>query len=510
MSEVRRRQQPSREEEPPPTMEELPNIRGDELNIAVLLLLYLLQGIPLGLSGALPMILQNRGASFKQQAAFSFALWPFSIKLLWAPIVDCLSYKNFGLRKTWLVPTQLLIGFFLIFMSFNLEEWLGINDTKKEPSVLLITILFFSLNFLVATQDIAVDGWAITMLHRRNVNYASTCNSAGQMAGYFLGYVIFIALESADFCNNYIRSEPKPEGIVSLTGFFFFWGVVYIVVTLAIAILKHESGEEMPPTSPLRAIIESYKQLITILKLPSIQRLAILCLTAKIGFAACDGVTTLKLTESGVPKEKLAILAIPLVPLQVILPIIVTGISARSRPLDLYLKVFPYRLGFNIITALLVSMTHLILVDNDIPGYFYIILLVVLCLQQVTVTTMFVQAMAFFAHIADPTVGGTYMTLLNTLNNLGGTWTTTTALALIDTFTYKSCSNETVGNDCSNQKLVKECEEMGGTCSTTIDGYYFETALLTIFGLLWFKYWVRKVVRHLQLRPLSSWKVQAR
>lgn len=509
MSQVRRRQ-PLPEVAPSPSMEELPNIRGDEVNIAVLLLLYLLQGIPLGLSGALPMILQNRGASFKQQAAFSFALWPFSIKLLWAPIVDCLSYKNFGLRKTWLVPTQLLIGLSLIIMSYNLEDWLGISDTKKEPSILLITVLFFSLNFLVATQDIAVDGWAITMLHRRNVNYASTCNSAGQMAGYFLGYVIFIALESAEFCNKYIRSEPKTEGIVSLTGFFYFWGVVYIIVTLAIAFFKKESGEEMPPTSPFRAIVDSYKQLFQILKLPSILRLTIFSLTAKIGFAACDGVTTLKLTESGVPKEKLAILAVPLVPLQVILPIIVTGISSRSRHLELYLKVYPFRLGFNIITALIVSMTHLILVDNEIPGYFYVILLIVLCFQQVTVTTMFVQAMAFYAHIADPSVGGTYMTLLNTVNNLGGTWTTTTALALIDTFTFKSCTNETLGSDCSTSTLTKDCEDSGGACNTLVDGYYLETIILTIFGFIWFKYWGQKVVRHLQLRPLESWKVRGR
>ena len=33
---------------------------------------------------------------------------------------------------------------------------------------------------------------------------------------------------------------------------------------------------------------------------------------------------------------------------------------------------------------------------------------------------MFVSIMAFFAQVSDPAVGGTYMTLLNTLTNLGG------------------------------------------------------------------------------------------
>lgn len=43
------------------------NLKGDRGNIALLFFLYTLQGIPLGLSAAIPMILQNRGVSYKQQ-----------------------------------------------------------------------------------------------------------------------------------------------------------------------------------------------------------------------------------------------------------------------------------------------------------------------------------------------------------------------------------------------------------------------------------------------------------
>lgn len=56
------------------------------------------------------------------------------------------------------------------------------------------------------------------MLSRENVGYASTCNSVGQTAGYFMGNVLFLALESADFCNKYLRVEPKDTGIVTLSG----------------------------------------------------------------------------------------------------------------------------------------------------------------------------------------------------------------------------------------------------------------------------------------------------
>ncbi|CAG9771561.1 unnamed protein product [Ceutorhynchus assimilis] len=59
--------------------------KEDSWNIFLLLFLYTLQGIPLGLSSAIPMILQNRGVSYKQQAEFSFVTWPFSLKLLYGP-----------------------------------------------------------------------------------------------------------------------------------------------------------------------------------------------------------------------------------------------------------------------------------------------------------------------------------------------------------------------------------------------------------------------------------------
>lgn len=48
---------------------EASDLRGDWGNIAILFFLYLLQGIPIGLAAAIPMLLQNRGASYKQQVS---------------------------------------------------------------------------------------------------------------------------------------------------------------------------------------------------------------------------------------------------------------------------------------------------------------------------------------------------------------------------------------------------------------------------------------------------------
>ena len=63
-------------------------------------------------------------------------------------------------------------------------------------------------------MDIAVDGWALTMLSRRNVGLASTCNSVGQTAGFFISFTGFLVL------NSY--------GSVGLGGFISFWGFVFL------------------------------------------------------------------------------------------------------------------------------------------------------------------------------------------------------------------------------------------------------------------------------------------
>lgn len=75
-----------------------PLTRGEVWNVLLLLFLYVLQGIPLGLAGSIPLILQSKNVSYKDQAFFSFVFWPFSLKLLWAPLVDALYFSRFGRR----------------------------------------------------------------------------------------------------------------------------------------------------------------------------------------------------------------------------------------------------------------------------------------------------------------------------------------------------------------------------------------------------------------------------
>ena len=253
------------------------NWRKDQGSIILLTFLYILQGIPLGLAGTVPIMLQGMGVSYKEQAMFSFVYWPFAIKLLWAPIVDSFYISSFGRRKSWLLPTQYLLGFFMIVLSYNVPHLLGRVEGERI-NVFALAAHFFILNLLAATQDIAVDGWALTMLSKENVGFASTCNSIGQTAGYFIAFTVFMALESADFCNSYLRFTPSDTGIVDLAGFLYFWGILFLIVTTLVGLLKHERQENLTQNGVLAA----YKQLYEIVKLPAIRMYVIAILTSKV------------------------------------------------------------------------------------------------------------------------------------------------------------------------------------------------------------------------------------
>lgn len=49
------------------------------------------------------------------QAIFNVVMLPYTLKLLWAPLVDSFYVKKIGRRKSWLIPIQFLMGKYNIF-----------------------------------------------------------------------------------------------------------------------------------------------------------------------------------------------------------------------------------------------------------------------------------------------------------------------------------------------------------------------------------------------------------
>lgn len=210
----------------------------DRWSAALLFVLYTLQGIPMGLSASIPFMLASR-VTYKQQAVLSLVALPFSMKLLWAPIIDGLYSERFGRRKSWLVPVQLLCGMVMLTGARHLPEWMG-ERPGTEPDVNVLAAFFGFLFFLMATQDVAVDGWALTMLSPARVAWAGAINSVGQTLGYFLAYVGFLALNDEGTCNKYLRAVPASGGLVSLSAFVSFWGWAFLATTVVVWVGKTE------------------------------------------------------------------------------------------------------------------------------------------------------------------------------------------------------------------------------------------------------------------------------
>ena len=146
--------------------------------------------------------------------------------------------------------------------------------------------------------------------------------------------------------------------------------------------------------------------------------------------------------------------------------------------------------------------------DKSFPIYYYALVVLFFAIHQVTLYSMFVSVMAFFAKVSDPAVGGTYMTLLNTVTNLGGNWPSTLALWAVDPLTTKICQggNSTI-TDCSASEALETCTGSGGDCATTVDGYYVEAFICFGLGLAWLGLWGWRTINKLQDAPDSAWAV---
>ena len=70
-----------------------------------------------------------------------------------------------------------------------------------------------------------------------------------------------------------------------------------------------------------------------------------------MAFAATDAVAGLKMIDNGMPKERLALLGVPMIPIQIILPLIISKYTGGSEPLKVFMRAYPFRyvLQINII-----------------------------------------------------------------------------------------------------------------------------------------------------------------
>ncbi|KAF2007604.1 hypothetical protein P154DRAFT_420211 [Amniculicola lignicola CBS 123094] len=488
--------------------------KKDQRNFLLLVLLYFLQGIPMGLAmGSVPYLLKNV-VSYSAIGVFSLAAYPYSLKLLWSPIVDAVWTPKLGRRKSWILPIQTISGVSMIWLGSRVNDMLKVAGEADGEGIWGFTWWWFALVFLCATQDIAVDGWALTLLSEENLAYASTAQTVGLTGGQFMSYTVFLAFNSAEFANKWFRGAANQgtTGLLTLDSYLTFWGWAYLVVTLGLAVMKKEER-----TRNTDGIAEVYKTMWGILKLKNIQSFIVIHLIAKIGFQANDAVTSLKLLEKGFSQEDLALTILIDFPIELSLGYYIGKWCQTYPPMHIWCWAFVGRLAAAAFAQFVVAIFP---AGGTTTGY----LLLVICehvLSTFMNTVMFVAVSAFHAKISDPLIGGTYMTLLATVSNLGGTFPRFFVLYFVDAFTAATCEPPTTPPkldalkgalitqpfSCALEADKHRCRDGGGFCHVTRDGYYVMNVVCIVIGIVTFWGYIKPAVMRIQALPLKAWRI---
>jgi len=333
----------------------------------------------------------------------------------------------------------------------------------------------------------------------------------GLTAGQFMSYTVFLAFNSPDFANKWFRKIPLDDGVMTLPGYLTFWGWAYIVVTIGLAFLKREER-----TKNEDGIFDVYKVMWGVLKLKNIQTIIIIHLIAKIGFLANDAVTNLKLLDKGFSQEDLALTVLIDFPFEIGLGYYAGKWSTTYTPLRLWCWAFVGRL----MAAVLAQITVMIFPTNGVETWYLVVVIAEHIFSTFTSTIMFVAVSAFHARIADPVIGGTYMTLLATVSNLGGTFPRFFVLKLVDTFTVATCMPPielpegdlkgpliTGAFSCALEAEKHRCLDGGGTCTISRDGYYITNVVCVIVGAITFWGFIQPAALKLQALPLRAWRI---
>jgi PAT family beta-lactamase induction signal transducer AmpG len=157
----------------PPTRSVLKSL--GEPKVTVMLMLGFSSGLPFLLTGnTLGYWLRDQGTTLKAIGFLSWVGLAYSLKFLWAPVVDRIDaplFARFGRRRSWMLLTQAAVALGLVGLSIS-----GTAHGLTAVGLLAVLVAFAS-----STQDIVVDAWRIEA--------ASDRDELGLLsAAYQLGY----------------------------------------------------------------------------------------------------------------------------------------------------------------------------------------------------------------------------------------------------------------------------------------------------------------------------------
>jgi PAT family beta-lactamase induction signal transducer AmpG len=197
--------------------------------VLIVLLLGFSAGLPLALSGeTLRVWMADRGVDLGTIGLLSLAGLPYTIKFLWAPIVDALDVpwltRRLGRRRGWLVASQLMLMGAIVF--------LGTRDPIAAPLVVGLGALLVA--FASATQDIVIDAYRVESL--------PTDEQAAGMAGYVAAYRIGMLASGAGVIGFSAWLEAQGLSKIAIWPIAYGLAAALVLVGLLAVLLGREPG----------------------------------------------------------------------------------------------------------------------------------------------------------------------------------------------------------------------------------------------------------------------------
>ncbi len=202
--------------------------------VLIVLLLGFSAGLPLALSGeTLRVWMADRGVDLGTIGLLSLAGLPYTIKFLWAPVVDALDVpwlcQRLGRRRGWLVASQLLLMVAILF--------LGTRDPVAAPLVVGLGAMLVA--FASATQDIVIDAYRVETL--------APDEQAAGMASYVAAYRIGMLASGAGVIGLTAWLEAQGLDKAVVWPIAFAVAAALVVVGLVAVLLAREPATGADP-----------------------------------------------------------------------------------------------------------------------------------------------------------------------------------------------------------------------------------------------------------------------
>ncbi len=144
----------------------------------VALLMGFASGLPLLVTGSLLQAwMEQQGVALEQIGLYALVGLPYTLKFLWAPLLDRFTLlERLGRRRAWLLAAQLGLMVALLLMAFS--------DPLGRPWLLAGVALL--VTFFSASQDIVIDAYRRESLHERELGLGSSL----YVNGYRIGMLV--------------------------------------------------------------------------------------------------------------------------------------------------------------------------------------------------------------------------------------------------------------------------------------------------------------------------------